>query len=111
MDANLTIEDIILSNDQRGISELRDLVPPDSCARAAELVLDNTGTILITTGFYILSAGAAETDGPPGAIAIGVGLEQLGYKVKYVADEYSSMLLRPYVAESTDVIDLSLIHI
>ena len=105
MDANLTIEDIILSNDQRGISELRDLVPPDSCARAAELVLDNAGTILITTGFYILSAGAAETDGPPGAIAIGVGLEQLGYKVKYVADEYSSMLLRPYVAESTDVID------
>ena len=60
---------------------------------------------MITTGFYILSAGAAETDGPPGAIAIGVGLERLGYKVKYVADEYSSNLLRPYVAESTDVID------
>ena len=47
MDANLTIEDIILSNDQRGISELRDLVPSDSCARAAELVLDNAGTIYV----------------------------------------------------------------
>ena len=105
MGSDLTIEDIILSNDQRGISELRDLVPADYCTRAAELILANTGTILITTGFYILSAGAAETDGPPGAIAIGVGLERLGYKVKYVADEHSSNLLRPYVAESTDVID------
>ena len=105
MGSGLTIEDIILSNDQRGISELRDLVPADYCTRAAELILANTGTILITTGFYILSAGAAETDGPPGAIAIGVGLERLGYKVKYVADEHSSNLLRPYVAESSDVID------
>ena len=105
MGSGLTIEDIILSNDQRGISELRDLVPADYCTRAAELILANTGTILITTGFYILSAGAPETDGPPGAIAIGVGLERLGYKVKYVADEHSSNLLRPYVAESTDVID------
>jgi len=105
MGSSLTIEDIILSNDQRGISELRDLVPADYCTRAAELILANTGTILITTGFYILSAGAPETDGPPGAIAIGVGLERLGYKVKYVADEHSSNLLRPYVAESSDVID------
>ena len=105
MGSDLTIEDIILSNDQRGISELRDLVPADYCTRAAELILANTGTILITTGFYILSAGAAETDGPPGAIAIGVGLERLGYKVKYVADEHSSNLLRPYVAKSSDVID------
>ena len=105
MGSGLTIEDIILSNDQRGISELRDLVPADYCTRAAELILANTGTILITTGFYILSAGAAETDGPPGAIAIGVGLERLGYKVKYVADEHSSNLLRPYVAENSDVID------
>ena len=105
MGSDLTIEDIILSNDQRGISELRDLVPANYCTRAAELILANSGTILITTGFYILSAGAAETDGPPGAIAIGVGLERLGYKVKYVADEHSSNLLRPYVAESTDVID------
>ena len=105
MGSGLTIEDIILSNDQRGISELRDLVPADYCTRAAELILANTGTILITTGFYILSAGAPETDGPPGAIAIGVGLERLGYKVKYVADEHSSNLLRPYVAESSDVID------
>ena len=105
MNSHLTIEDLILSNDQRGISELRDLVPADYCTRAAKLVLDNTGTVLITTGFYILSAGAPETDGPPGAIAIGVGLEQLGYKVKYVADEYSSKLLRPYVSEDSDVID------
>ena len=73
MNSHLTIEDLILSNDQRGISELRDLVPADYCTRAAKLVLDNTGTVLITTGFYILSAGAPETDGPPGAIAIGVG--------------------------------------
>ena len=39
----MTIEDIILDNDRRGISHLRPYVPSDFCDRAAQLVLDNPG--------------------------------------------------------------------
>ena len=60
-----TIEDIILQKDQRGISALRPFLPADFCTQAAQYVLDNPGTTLITTGFYILYGNAVETDGPP----------------------------------------------
>ena len=59
------IEDIILENDLRGISALRRHLPDDYCDRAARLITDNSGTAFIATGFYILKAEAAETDGPP----------------------------------------------
>ena len=74
----MSIEDIILDRDRRGIAALRPHVPADFCDRAAELVLDKPGTVLIATGFYILAAAAPETDGPPGAVAIGRALEALG---------------------------------
>ena len=70
-----SIEDIILDHDRRGVSALRPHSPPDFCDRAAGLILDNPGTAMIATGFYILSAGMVETDGPPGAIAIGDALQ------------------------------------
>ena len=41
------------------------------------------------TGFYILAAEAAETDGPPGAIVIGNALQSIGYEVVYVTDRYT----------------------
>ena len=50
-----TIEDIILQRDQRGVSELREFLPPDYCHQAAQYVLDHAGITLITTGFYIVS--------------------------------------------------------
>lgn len=84
----MTIEDIILDRDRRGISQLRQYLPADFCDRAARLILDNPGTALIATGFYILDAGLVETDGPPGAIAIGGALEKLGYDVVYVTDTH-----------------------
>ena len=73
-----TIEDIILDQDQRGVSHLRGHVPTDFCAQAAQYILDHPGPAIIATGFYILSAGKHETDGPPGAIAIGNALKALG---------------------------------
>ena len=82
----MTIEDIILDRDRRGISKLRPHVPADFCDQAAQLILDNPGTAFIITGFYILDAGAVETDGPPGAVSIGNALENLGYDVVYVTD-------------------------
>ena len=84
-----TIEDIILSKDGRGISNLRDSLSKDYCNQAAKFVLKNKGVVMITTGFYIAKAKASETDGPPGAIAIGNALDQLGYTVIYVSDKYT----------------------
>lgn len=84
-----TIEDIILSKDGRGISNLRDSLSKDYCKQAAKFVLKNKGVVMITTGFYIAKAKASETDGPPGAIAIGNALDQLGYTVIYVSDKYT----------------------
>ncbi len=100
-----TIEDIILDNDRRGISHLRPYVPTDFCDRAAQLILDNPGTAFIVTGFYILDAGLIETDGPPGAVAIGNALEQLGYHVVYVTDSYGTAVMQATKSAASEVID------
>jgi len=84
-----TIEDIILQHDKRGISKLKPFLSDKFCSEAADNIFSNKGTVFITTGFYILKANAPETDGPPGAIAIGNALEKLGYNVFYVVDFYS----------------------
>jgi hypothetical protein len=88
------IENIVLSRDHRGISALRPYMPPDFCERAATLILDHPGMALVATGFFIPSARATETDGPPGAVALARALSVLGYRVAYVTDEFSSPLLR-----------------
>ena len=59
------------------------------CEDAANIILNNPNKAIILTGFYILSAGAAETDGPIGAIAIGNALKKIGYQVTYITDEFS----------------------
>ena len=89
----MTIEDIILDRDRRGISELRPHLPDDYATQAARLILDNPGTAIVVTGFYILDAGQAETDGPPGAVAIGSALNQLGYDVVHVTDRYATDIM------------------
>ena len=100
-----TIEDIILDHDQRGISALRPHLPEDFCNRDAQYILDHPGETLIATGFYILSAGKHETDGPPGAIAIGNALHTLGRKVGYVADLYTAPMLREWLGDQARVIE------
>ncbi len=95
-----TIEDIILENDMRGVSELRSHLPPDFCTQAAQYILDHPGNVIIVTGFYILSAGKHETDGPPGAIAIGNALEALGRSVTYVSDVHTTPMLRDWLGDS-----------
>jgi hypothetical protein len=94
-----TIEDIILNHDRRGISVLRKYLPADYCTRAARLILERkTGshaTALIATGFYILSGRSAETDGPPGALALGEALHGIGFKTVYVTDRYALPFFSP----------------
>ena len=89
-----TIEDIILENDKREISKLRTLLEKNYCEQAAELIVANPKTAIITTGFFITGPNKPETDGPPGAIAIGNSLESIGFQVKYVTDEISSFVMK-----------------
>jgi hypothetical protein len=100
-----SIEDIILDHDQRGVSALRSHLPPDFCTQAAQFILDRPGDVLIATGFYILSAGKHETDGPPGGIAIGNALQSLGRRVSYVSDQHTTPMLRDWLGDSAEVID------
>ena len=99
-----SIEDIILAQDQRGVSQLRGHVPPDFCAQAAQYILGHPGPALITTGFYILSAGKHETDGPPGAIAIGNALATLDRPVTYVTDGDSVSPMQDWLGDRAEVI-------
>lgn len=99
-----TIEDIILDQDKRGMLALRPHLRDDYCSQAAQFIVDHPGNVIIVTGFYVVMAGKPETDGPPGAIAIGEALKSLGQTVTYVSDEYTTPVLRRY-ANGSDVID------
>jgi hypothetical protein len=76
------IEDIILSRGTRGMERIRGAVPAGYCARAARLLLENKGRVLIGTGFPV--GGSFETDGPMGAIALYRVLERLGHEAIFV---------------------------
>ncbi len=99
-----TIEDIILDHDKRGMLALRPHVPADFCTQAAQYVMDHPGHTVITTGFYVIMAGKPETDGPPGAIAIGRALQALGRRVTYVTDSYTAPVLQKW-AEGARVVE------
>lgn len=98
-----TIKDIITDNDKRGISMLLPHVSETVCEDAANIILKNPNNVIILTGFYILSAGAAETDGPIGAIAIGNALKKLGYHVTYVTDEFSKPPIEKVLSENDNL--------
>ena len=76
------VEDIILSRGLRGMDRIRGAVPAGYCARAARLLLENKGRVLIGTGFPV--GGSFETDGPIGAIALYRVLERLGHEAIFV---------------------------
>ena len=89
-----SIEKIILQNDTRNIASLEKFLKSNFTNSAAKIILENQGTVFITTGFYIVYAKASETDGPPGAIALGNALKKIGYKVVYITDKWSLEILK-----------------
>jgi hypothetical protein len=89
----VTIEDVILRYDKRGIAALRPHLPPDFCRQGARLLADRAGTVMITTGFFIQMSGTPETDGPPGAVVVGQALQRLGRRVLHVTDRVSEALM------------------
>ncbi len=56
--------------------------------------LTTAGHVLITTGFYILTAGVIETDGPPGAIIMAHALATMGKSVSIVVDSHSAKIMQ-----------------
>jgi Domain of unknown function (DUF4392) len=105
----MSIENLVLARDHRGVSALRPYLAPDFCERAASLVLQHPGTVLLATGFYVPSGGATETDGPPGAAAFGAALAVLGYNVVYVTDERSSGVLRGLISEEATLVEFPIV--
>ena len=100
-----SIEDIILGSDYRGVAALRHHLAAGFCDEAAQFVLSCPGTVVIATGFYISMAGAPETDGPPGALAMGRALKSLGRRVVYVTDRHTVPILRPFVDRDDELIE------
>lgn len=91
----------------RGVSKLRPHLPENYVTEAAQLILDHPGKVLIATGFYILSGKAPETDGPPGAVAIGGALKTLGYEVAYVTDKFSQKAVEAVTNDEVIVFPLA----
>ncbi len=97
-----TIENIILNHDRRGIGALRPHLPANFCEQAAAYALAHPGPAVIVTGFYILMSDAPETDGPPGAFAIGNALRALGHPAIYAADAPMADMMASWLAEKGD---------
>ena len=106
----MKIDDIILKHDTRGISKLSEAISDNSCLSAANLILNNSGKVFITTGFYILSAQSPETDGPPGAIALGNTLEKLGYEIVYITDKYCVSILNGLKSKKSRIIEFPILN-
>ena len=104
-DAYSHIEEIILQDDMRGMSALRPHMNPGYVRASADLLLNHQGLTFIATGFYILAADAPETDGPPGAVAIGNALAKIGSCIKYVTDELSADAVRAVADPVHEVIE------
>lgn len=97
-----TIEDIILSQDRRGITALRPHLSEDFCTQAARYLLEHPGPVIIATGFYIIMSDAPETDGPPGAFAIGDAIRALGHPVAYAADAPVTTMMSDWLSQRGD---------
>ncbi len=72
------IEDIILQHGKRGMNRLSGSLQPGYVQRAAQIILDNPGVVIIGTGFPV--SGSFESDGPISAIALYRVLQHLEYE-------------------------------
>ena len=77
-DLSEKIEKIILQHGERGMDRLQRSMKPGYCRRAAKIILNNKGVVVIGTGFPV--SGSFESDGPIGAIALYRVLVDLAYE-------------------------------
>lgn len=88
------IEEIILAHGTRGMDRIRGSISPGYCTRAAQIILENRGKVLIGTGFPV--NGLSETDGPVGAISLYRVLEALGSEPVLFCAPPLSHILKPH---------------
>lgn len=67
--------------------------------RLAAMSLLRARRVLITSGFPILKSRTGETDGPPGALAIGQALGRLGIPAAYITDKQHEQLFEALGAQ------------
>ena len=72
------IEKVILQHGARGMDRLQKSMQSGYCRRAAQIILDNQGVVIIGTGFPV--SGSFESDGPIGAISLYQVLVHLDYE-------------------------------
>ena len=101
----MSIENLVLSQDQRGISALRPYLAPDFCERAASLILDHPGTVLIATGFYIPAGCGAGDRRAAGSDRAGPRHRVARVAVLYVCDAYSAPVLRGLLGRGEEVLE------
>ena len=70
------IEDILVARNLRGMKSVQPHLQPGYCLRAARILRNCRGNVLIGTGFPVVKT--FETDGPIGAIALYDALQDLG---------------------------------
>ena len=70
------IEDILVARNLRGMKNVQAHLEPGYCLRAAKILRDCDGHVLIGTGFPVVDT--FETDGPVGTIALYNSLETIG---------------------------------
>ena len=100
------VEDLMVERDLRGMKSIQKALTPGYYERAAKLLLECRGTVLIGTGFPVDET--FETDGPVGAIALYKILEHLGAKPIIVCgDPLSSKISQDYNTYEISVGDLS----
>lgn len=70
------LENMLVERNLRGMKDLQPQLEPGYCLRAANVLRDIKGTVLIGTGFPVVDT--FETDGPVGALILYRALEILG---------------------------------
>lgn len=100
------LEDMMVRKNLRGMQQLQPYLQPGYFRRAAAMVLNCKGTILIGTGFPVI--GTFETDGPVGAIALYDAFETLGaHPVLVCGTPLASAVGHDYRIHQISVGDLS----
>lgn len=84
MDTRFSAIERLVAEDRRsrGIGALVQWGALEAAARS----LAQASRVAVISGFYLLIPQAGETDGPPGAKAVGEALKTLGIEVAYVTD-------------------------
>ena len=99
----LAAEELVLRHDTRRISDLADLLEPGYLYRVAATLTRPETRLLLATGFLVIGAGRAETDGPLGARAICDAVRLAGGRTCVVCDEPTLAVVGAAIGDSAEI--------